>query len=79
MKNSNKKITSKELDAKFDSGEDIWEYLDISKAKACKQVKRVNIDFPASMLNKIDNEAHKIGVARSALIKLWLSEKLEHV
>ena len=77
-KKPSKKITTTELDKKFDAGEDIWEHLDTSKAKFYRKIQRVNIDFPKAMLEKIDDEAHKIGVARSALIKLWLSEKLEH-
>ena len=48
------------------------------KAKAHREVQRVNIDFPAEFLMEIDREARRIGVARTALIKLWLSERLGH-
>ena len=78
MKRSNKKITSKEFDKRFDKGEDMGAFLDVSKAKAHKKVQRVNIDFPVSLLEEIDEEARKIGVARTALIKVWLAERLEH-
>ena len=49
------------------------------KAKVNKKIQRVNIAFPIFLLVEIDREARKIGVARSALIKLWLSEKLKHI
>ncbi|MBF0253061.1 MAG: type II toxin-antitoxin system HicB family antitoxin [Candidatus Omnitrophica bacterium] len=56
----------------------MWNSLDTAHVKVQKKTKRINIDFPEKMLDKIDSEAQKIGVARSALIKLWLAEKLEH-
>jgi len=49
----------------------------VKKAKVNKKVQRINIDFPASFLKKIDKEAQQIGVARTALIKMWLAERLE--
>jgi len=78
MKKSSKKITSKEFDKKFDEGKDMGSFLDAKKAKINKKIQRVNIDFPVFLLVEIDKEAKRIGVARSALIKLWLSEKLKH-
>ncbi len=77
--NKNKKINATEFDKRFDSGEDMWNFLDASKAKVHRKIRRVNIDFPEKLLTRIDKEANRIGVARSALIKLWLAEKLEHV
>lgn len=76
MKRLHKKITTEEFDKGFDKGEDMGEYLDKSKATVNKEVKRVNIDFPLILLKRLDKEASKIGVARTALIKIWLAEKL---
>ena len=56
----------------------MWDFLDSAKAKVHRKIRRVNIDFPEKLLNRTDEEASRIGVARSALIKLWLAEKLEH-
>ncbi len=78
MKKSTKKITSKEFDKKFDNGKDVGDFLDAAKAKVHKDVQRVNIDFPIFLLYQIDKEARKVGVPRSALIKLWLAERLKH-
>lgn len=42
-----KAIKAKEIDRKFDKGEDISKYLDLSRSRRPKQEqKRVNVDFP---------------------------------
>ncbi|EGR4299612.1 CopG family transcriptional regulator, partial [Vibrio cholerae] len=40
---------------------------------------RVNVDFPAWMLESLDREASRIGVTRQSIIKIWLAERLESV
>jgi hypothetical protein len=78
MKKSNKRlIVSEEFDRKFDSGADVTGFLDTSRAKVNKKVQRVNIDFPTDFSSRIDREADKVGVARTALIKMWLAEHLK--
>ncbi len=73
-------IKASELDRKFDAGEDISEYIDWSKARRPNlEARRVNVDFPAWMVQSIDNEARRLGVTRQSLIKLWLADKLEHL
>ena len=76
MKRSRKKINAEEFDKKFDNGEDMCSYLNKSKATVNKEIQRVNIDFPPLLLKQLDKEARKIGVARTALIKIWLAERL---
>jgi hypothetical protein len=71
-------MKAKELDKKFDNGEDILDFLDLSKAKrAMQDQKRVNVDFPVWMLESLDKEASRIGVTRQSIIKIWLAERLE--
>lgn len=73
-----KSIEAEELDKKFDSGEDVSEYLDVSKArKPTQEQKRVNVDFPRWMVDSLDQEARRVGVPRQALIKLWIADRLE--
>ena len=80
MKKSRHKISAKEFDEKFDQGEeDIIEHSDTENAQVHRATQRVNIDIPVNILKQIDEEAQRIGVARTALIKVWLSEKLEIV
>lgn len=67
-----------EFDKKFDSGEDILDNLDLSKAKKPLQnQKRVNVDFPTWMIDSLDREASRVGVTRQSIIKIWLAERLE--
>jgi hypothetical protein len=72
-----KAITAAELDEKFDNGEDVSEYFDWSKARRPNQeARRVNVDFPAWMVQGLDKEAGRLGVTRQSLIKMWIAEKL---
>ena len=73
-------MKAKDLDKKFDSGEDITEFLDISNAKRPGQEqKRVNVDFPVWMIHSLDKEAKRLGVPRQSIIKIWIAERLKEV
>ena len=73
-----KKIKAEEFDKKFDAGEDISEYVDWGSASRPNQEqKRVNVDFPVWMINRLDKEARRLGVPRQAIIKVWIAERLE--
>jgi hypothetical protein len=66
------------LDKIFDENqEDVLDYFDTSKVKMInEEIKRVNIDFPAWMVQSLDKEAQHIGISRQAVIKMWLADKL---
>ncbi len=71
-------MKAKTLDKQFDEGADVTAYLDLTKAKrVLLEQKRVNVDFPAWMVESLDREAGKIGVSRQSIIKVWLAERLE--
>jgi hypothetical protein len=54
-----------DLDNKFDDNEDTLEHFDLSTAKRPNlTTKRVNVDFPIWMVERLDNEAFRIGVTR---------------
>ncbi|MDD5321634.1 MAG: CopG family transcriptional regulator [Methylococcales bacterium] len=73
-------MKAKELDQKFDNGDDILDSLELSKAKRVMQdQKTVNVDFPVWMLESLDKEASRIGVTRQSIIKVWLAERLEQL
>ncbi len=67
------RISAEELDRKFERGEDITGFMDFKKATV---VKRVNVDFPVWMIERLDNEALKLNVSRQAVIKMWIHERL---
>lgn len=71
-------MKASEFDKKFDAGEDICGELDLKNAKRIKQIpKRINLDIPEWMLEKLDMEARRLGVTRQSIIKVWLAERLE--
>jgi hypothetical protein len=72
-------MKAKDLDKIFDDGEvDINDYLDLSSAfRPGQELKRVNVDFPVWMIERMDKESSRLGVPRQSLIKVWIAEKLE--
>jgi predicted DNA binding CopG/RHH family protein len=71
--------TAEEFDRRFDQGEDIFDLADI-KPEDIKRpglaYQRINIDVPAPMLERLDNQAAIRGITRQSLIKTWLYERL---
>jgi hypothetical protein len=71
-------ITAKELDRRFNAGEDISEYLDWSKAsRPGLEQRRVNVDLPNWMIHSLDREAKRVGVTRQSIVKVWLAERIK--
>ncbi len=71
-------MKAREFDRKFDSGENITRHLKLSAAKRRGQEhQRVNVDFPIWMIHSLDKQAHRLGVPRQSVIKLWVAERLE--
>lgn len=72
-------MKASEFDQRFDACEDITPLLDLSQARRPgMDSKRINIAFPAWMVQSMDKEAHKLWVIRQSLIRLWMADKLEH-
>jgi membrane-bound lytic murein transglycosylase B len=69
-----KKISAEEFDAKAVAGEDITEHLDFDAA-----IKKVNVDFPVWMVNELDDEATRLGIARQAVIKMFVDAQLRQL
>ena len=73
-------MKARELDRKFDDGEDVTGFLDLKKARRPKEEqKRVNVDFPVWMVQSLDREAARLGVTRQSIIKVWIAERLASV
>ena len=67
-----------EFDNKFDAGEDVSGAIDWSQARRPNdQPKRVNVDFPAWVVESLGKQARHLGVTRQSLIKLWIAERLQ--
>ena len=73
-----KYITATEFEEKFESGEDLTSYLDLDQAlRPGLEPKRVSVDFPLWMVQKLDKVANRLGVTRQSVIKVFISEKLK--
>lgn len=71
-------MKASEFDRKFDEKGNIIKELDLSQARRPGlEQKRVNVDFPTWMITALDREAHKLGVTRQSVIKIWLAERLQ--
>ncbi len=73
-----KKIKAKDFDAAFEKGS-VMEFLDLKNIKTHHPIQRINIDFPQEMLKKVDEEASRVGVPRTSLIKMWVAEHLDRL
>lgn len=72
MKNKTKKPkTAEEFDTYFEK-HDIADLLDT-------RTFRVNIDFPASVVSRLDLQANQLGMSRQSLVKYWIAERLNLV
>jgi predicted DNA binding CopG/RHH family protein len=71
-------MKAKDLDRKFDDGEDILEFLEFTRARRVEQEqKRVNVDFPVWMIHSLDKEAKRLGIPRQSLIKMLIAQHIE--
>lgn len=70
---------STEFDRRFDSGEDIHDLIDISRATVIRHGKKVHItlDIAESLVNEIDHIREEVGIDSTALIKVWLHERVK--
>ena len=74
-------MKAKDLDKLFDDNtEDITQYFDWSRARRPGlEQKRVNVDFPNWVVDKLDAEAQRLGITRQSLIKYWIAERLDEI
>jgi hypothetical protein len=71
-------MTAQEFEQRFDEGEDITPFSDMSSIRRPGlEPRRVNVDFPELMIEKLDWQSRLIGVSRQALVKLWVSERIQ--
>ncbi|WP_322155945.1 type II toxin-antitoxin system BrnA family antitoxin [Paratractidigestivibacter sp.] len=68
-----KEITTEEFDEMFDKGEDVTPYLDFESAARCNNGKaRISITIPEWLMYRLDEEAYRRAISRSALINVVL-------
>ena len=79
MRKKSESIKAQTFDESFEKGGDVFDFLDVKSAKIYHPVQRIHIEIPKTLLNQLDCEASRVGVARTALIKLWIAEKLKRL
>ena len=64
---------------RFDAGEDIHELVDMSQATVARPGRKVRLtlDVSEALVKDLDDIRNKIGVDRSAIIKIWLHERVQ--
>ncbi len=72
-------MKANELDCKFDDNqESVLEYFDLSKAERVNiKPKNINLNLPSWMIQSLDKEAARLGIAREAVIKTWLADRIK--
>ena len=71
-------MKAEELDRKFDEGEDVLEYFDLSTARRPGlATERIDIDFPQWIVDALDEEAQRLGIQKEAVVKMWIAQLLE--
>jgi hypothetical protein len=72
-------MKAEEFDRAFDRGKGVTSALDLgSVRRPALEQRRVNVDFPAWVVEALDREARRLGVTRQSIIKVWIAERLEH-
>jgi hypothetical protein len=73
-------MNPEELDQKFDDGEDVLGYFDLSSLKRPGlEMQQLNVDLPRWMVEALDREARRLGVDRRAVIKVWIAERIDRI
>jgi hypothetical protein len=71
-------MNARDFDKKFELGEDVTDNFGFSGSRRVNQeLKRVNIDFPVWVVEKLDKQSKRLGISRQALVKVWIAEKLK--
>ena len=67
-------MKASDFDKAFDAGEDVSKAVDWSMARRPNdRPRRVNVDFPAWVVEGLDRQARHLGVTRQPLIKVWIA------
>jgi predicted DNA binding CopG/RHH family protein len=72
IKKAKSQTTKKNLETRFNQRKSVLDYFDTTHA-----IKRINLDIPEWVIQSLDQESSRRGIARQALIKIWLVEKLD--
>jgi hypothetical protein len=73
-------MKAEEFDCKFDAGEDMSEFFDLSRARHPNQEKqKIELKLPLWMIRQLETEAQKQGISPQTLLENYLIENLTPV
>ncbi len=74
-------MKAEEFDHKFEQGEDIIPYLDLSQAKRPlkHQKPHLNIELPQWMIEQLNQQAQKQGINTDTLVENYLLQYLTSI
>lgn len=77
-KQSAKVVKAKDFDRMFDDVENLDAVVDFDNLTVHEPKKQmVNVDFPEWVVEALDEEAQRVGITRQAVIKLWITSKID--
>lgn len=75
------KISVEEFDRKFDEGEDLTPYLDLSQARMVQPQsegnKKATFTMPSWLIDALDERAKHLAISRNALLNVIVAEAFE--
>ncbi|GCA73354.1 hypothetical protein MiTe_00169 [Microcystis aeruginosa NIES-2520] len=70
-------MKAEDFDRKFDDGENIIEYLDLTKIKRSNSEEQtIAFEFPSWMVEALEQESQRRDLPLQAIVKDWIEEKL---
>ena len=74
MKSSKNTDRPSDFENQFDQGDDLSQHFQFDEG-----TKTVNLDLPIWAIKTLDTEAKRRGVARQALIKMWIVDRIDNL
>ncbi len=72
--------TAENLEERFDAGEDVLDYFDLSTTIHPLQddaTKTITVSLPLWLVNALDAEAARRGMTRKGIINMWLVDRAD--
>ncbi len=83
VKSTTSEISAEELERRFDSGEDVLDHFDLENPviqhgpMRDDSQRQVNVSLPSWLIDLLDDEAHRRGISRKAVINDWLVDRAD--
>lgn len=70
-------MKAEEFDAKFDLGEDLTKFLDLSRVRRPNREKQtIELTLPIWLINPLETEANKQGISAQTFLENYLTQHI---